>query len=261
MPKTTTSIRSKTARRAEVVVCLDCKRSLSYTKQNFYSRWHVCKKCQRARVNKLTFERKQARVCISCGSPKQKATRTRCDECLLRYAENRARIYRERSTEICRSCGKRPRYSQVLCKECLDALNKGRRHRITSRLDANKCVTCGRANRKSGAQRRCEECIGVHREQGRIKYSAFRDKVITAYGGMCACCGETERCFLVLDHIKDNGTQERQLLSFYGIYNRSLKIEHRSDYQLLCDNCNMGRYRNKGICPHAESARRLTLCR
>jgi hypothetical protein len=84
-----------------------------------------------------------------------------------------------------------------------------------------------------------------HREQARLD-------IIANYGGKCACCGETEPLFLEIDHVNGGGSTDRKNgLSGTMMY---LKLKEqgypKDDYQLLCANCNHGKFRNGGVCPH-----------
>jgi len=71
----------------------------------------------------------------------------------------------------------------------------------------------------------------------------------------CACCGERELTFLTLDHVNGDGAQHRRSLSadtgasFY----RALKMLGYPDdppLEVVCQNCNYGRWAGKGVCPH-----------
>ncbi len=83
-------------------------------------------------------------------------------------------------------------------------------------------------------------------------------EAIKEYGGRCACCGETEPKFLSVDHIYNDGAQERRETSKGGrgygsagsIWRYLRQRGYPKDrYQLLCFNCNCakGFY---GQCPH-----------
>jgi len=80
--------------------------------------------------------------------------------------------------------------------------------------------------------------------------------VIEAYGGKCACCGESEPMFLVIDHKMDDGAEHRSMIgigkSKVGsgsiMYAWLIKNEFPKDFQLLCANCNMAK--QSGGCPH-----------
>jgi len=83
----------------------------------------------------------------------------------------------------------------------------------------------------------------------------YRDKnrelVFDHYGRQCACCGEKELKFLSIDHIDGNGTRHRK--EIHGKINAWLvKNNFPKGFQTLCFNCNWGRYRNNGICPHKD---------
>lgn len=83
----------------------------------------------------------------------------------------------------------------------------------------------------------------------------LRAKVLEAYGGpVCACCGETEVMFLTIDHINNDGNIERKsglyAGSGYGFYQWLRKNNYPKGYQVLCMNCNVGKHKNGGVCPH-----------
>ncbi len=73
-----------------------------------------------------------------------------------------------------------------------------------------------------------------------------------AYGGYrCACCGETEPTFLTIDHLNNGGTRHRRRVgngcAMLGWLRRR---GYPRGFQVLCSNCNHGRYRNGGDCAH-----------
>src|SRR5881396_3810055 len=49
-------------------------------------------------------------------------------------------------------------------------------------------------------------------EKRRVRYAALRAEGIGAYGGKCACCGETTFEFLTIDHVRNDGKQHRRAL-------------------------------------------------
>jgi hypothetical protein len=82
-----------------------------------------------------------------------------------------------------------------------------------------------------------------------------REQVFEAYGGYkCNCCGETERMFLSIDHINNDGAEERRSGKYNGggsaFYNWLRKSKFPQGYQVLCMNCQVGKHRNGGVCPH-----------
>ena len=86
----------------------------------------------------------------------------------------------------------------------------------------------------------------------RKSYWKIRKEIIQAYGSECACCSEAEPLFLELDHIANDGWKRKDKGS-QTLY-RQVKREGfpKDKYQLLCANCNQGKRRNKGICPHQQ---------
>lgn len=82
-----------------------------------------------------------------------------------------------------------------------------------------------------------------------------RRRVIEAYGGKCTCCAESEPVFLTIDHIAGNGKQDRDAgKSGVSLYKALVKMGFpKENYRLMCFNCNLGRARNGGICPHERA--------
>jgi hypothetical protein len=75
--------------------------------------------------------------------------------------------------------------------------------------------------------------------------------VIDAYGGRCACCGETELTFLTMDHVNgDGGEHRRQLGSRTVPHNWYIANGFPPGFQVLCANCHLGKT-ILGSCPHA----------
>lgn len=78
----------------------------------------------------------------------------------------------------------------------------------------------------------------------------LRERVFARIGRACVCCGEEEIGFLTLDHADDDGAWHRKTVS--DMYAWALSaVEARLVLQTMCFNCNIGRYLNGGICPHA----------
>lgn len=104
----------------------------------------------------------------------------------------------------------------------------------------------------------------ANRERINERVRIFREKrrlaCLTHYGGdppKCACCGESEIKFLMLDHINNDGNVQRRRLfgenkSSGRFYSWLIKNNFPEGYQVLCANCNWGKQMNNGICPHKE---------
>jgi len=87
----------------------------------------------------------------------------------------------------------------------------------------------------------------------------LKSKILKIFGGRCECCGETIPEFLTVDHIHNDGYEERKKYwSTRGIYRNIIKTYEENPektfkkYRMLCFNCNFGREFNGGICPHKK---------
>lgn len=90
-----------------------------------------------------------------------------------------------------------------------------------------------------------------------VRARRHRDRMIVLrhYGGLppkCACCGETELMFLTIDHINGGGRQHRIAIKNYGLTRWLIKNKLPKGFQILCMNCNLGSFLNKGTCPHKK---------
>lgn len=113
------------------------------------------------------------------------------------------------------------------------------------------------------ARQRAAEWYRENREMVRARererYHELKDQIYAAYGGyICRCCGEAEPKFLSIDHVNNDGNERRKELR-YGVgkagggiklYMKIAELGFPSDYQVLCMNCNWGKARNNGVCPH-----------
>lgn len=118
---------------------------------------------------------------------------------------------------------------------------------------------------------RCKECakqvstLWTNKNRERVykrwveNKNRFLGQIYNAYGNKCACCGEINKLFLTIDHINNDGYKIRtrnkkdgySQSEFSGTYyQKIIKANFPKDLQLLCWNCNCGKARNKGICPH-----------
>lgn len=145
-------------------------------------------------------------------------------------------------------------YRDMRCRKCLAQLVRGQNW-----------ATCR-------AKRHDKQCDGCYRADQRARYVADREKrqewqrtyiqklrsdVLAAYGGACACCGETEPDFLTIDHVNNDGAAHRRALgtnSGHQVY-RWLRDRGfpKEGFQLLCWNCNASKA-HRGSCPHQRRA-------
>ena len=82
----------------------------------------------------------------------------------------------------------------------------------------------------------------------------LKNDVLINYGNKCACCGETERDFLTLDHIENDGKLHRKILPKGGLalYYWARQNNYPLRLQILCFNCNWSKHliKNKNRCTH-----------
>ena len=79
-----------------------------------------------------------------------------------------------------------------------------------------------------------------------------KEAVFDHYGRECRCCGEDNPLFLTVDHIEPIGTKNRYEQGQNKIYSFLRRKGFPEGFQILCFNCNCGRARNGGVCPHHE---------
>jgi hypothetical protein len=115
-----------------------------------------------------------------------------------------------------------------------------------------------RLSREKHLEKRREKC---RQDQRKIRKNLKRE-MVNAYGGQCACCGESHIEFLTLDHVNGDGAEERLRLGFrQGNKNKDGGIGSafylhlkklgwpNNGYQVLCYNCNCAK-RASACCPH-----------
>ena len=99
-----------------------------------------------------------------------------------------------------------------------------------------------------------QDKLKVYAKNYRIK---LKKKIYEVLGNKCNCCGESNEKFLQIDHVNNDGAADRLNFSNKKAYSSKkfycwiIKQGIPKDrYQLLCANCNYGKARNGGICPH-----------
>ena len=144
----------------------------------------------------------------------------------------RARINRLESQGLCRTCGQSPFAVGRSKHECNICLDKKKNHFRTKYKNV--------------------EFRGQWSRYQKGYTQQLRLEAMNAYGGPhCNCCGETEFSFLEFDHIEGGGNLQRRIVK--GSFVKWLKKNNfPPGLQILCANCNHGRQRNGGICPHVN---------
>lgn len=221
--------------------------------------------------------------CKGCGETKPPHPKRRlyCVECTRKLHVAYTSKHREKNKQsprivTCKSCGKEFDASHTgrtwRCPDCIleyqreYAKKDKERHREYSRKYR---ANLGDAYREKMVQRRRDALAAMTPEEQAefrkreaeksIRLNAIlREQVFAAYGGYkCSCCGETEPMFLSIDHVNNDGAEMRK----NGVHSRGgspfyqwlRKNGFPDGFQVLCMNCNVGKHRNGGICPHKSS--------
>jgi DNA-directed RNA polymerase subunit RPC12/RpoP len=218
--------------------------------------------------------------CKLCGAeaPPHKAYKALCEPCAKRRNVEYQRQYRERQKATpriveCKGCGKQFDASRNgrtwRCPDCTRAYlaaHRDRHRQWHADYSRKYRAGLGDAYRQRMVKRRADmiaemtpdELAAFRRwetDKSKRIFAKLREDVFAAYGGArCACCGETERAFLSIDHIDNDGAEQRR----NGDYGRSgtafyqwlRKNGFPPGFQVLCMNCNVGKHRNGGVCPH-----------
>ena len=122
--------------------------------------------------------------------------------------------------------------------------------------DEGRCSNCGSRDVPDQPRRTwklCERCL-VSQRGNSLRYARkLRRAAFDAYGGpVCACCGEDQELFLTIDHVNGDGAAHRRELGKRVIYGWLKEHGYPEGFRVLCQNCNAGRWRNGGVCPHEE---------
>lgn len=115
----------------------------------------------------------------------------------------------------------------------------------------NCCVDCTKPT--GNKYLNCDKCR-IKRRDCTARWNAqIKQKIVRYYGNKCVCCGERNIKFLTIDHKNNDGHLYRKLGTHKtgsNFYMWIVRNNYPETLQLLCYNCNCGRSRNKGICPH-----------
>jgi 5-methylcytosine-specific restriction endonuclease McrA len=187
-----------------------------------YTKWGVCFECLGYNYRKYsegTVKRRYQPVPKEWDATSQR----RCSQCKNEYPFTEDNFYRSRSHK---------------CKACLKNL------REVYLEDGGKEV-----ERKHKASKE-------YRQKVKDRYRRIRNEVFLWYGSKCACCGEHNFLFLTLDHKDNDGASHRKYINRKTLYEWVYKNGYQDNLQLLCWNCNLGKYHNGGVCPHQQGVTR-----
>lgn len=155
---------------------------------------------------------------------------------------------------ICIRCQRSPAEAgRVQCKGCQNTGKAGSRCQRAVRKKQGLCVNgCG--NLSVNGKVRCTDCSNAQSEYQKLEYARLKHEIVVAYGGKCTCCKEYIETLLTLDHKLNDGAKERKPSSYNVLtfYRKIVRKGFPEIYQLLCWNCNYGKFRNGGVCPHQK---------
>ena len=165
---------------------------------------------------------------------------------------------------VCRECGiiltdenwypSLKKINSCICKKC--SYEKDKIWRQNNRDSCNQSQKIWRQNNRD----RCNQSSKIwqqnnrdrHNQLQRESYHRLVNDVIDSYGGKCACCGETRKEFLSIDHKNGNGNKQKREIGVGdsgGLYYWLKRNNYPEGFQVLCFNCNLGK-RNFSVCPH-----------
>jgi len=204
---------------------------------------------------KYAAERRQrlanAGLCLMCGKISSLDGKTRCGPCFEKHNLFLRKSYERRKKKsieenLCSNCLKNePINGSQMCEVC--ALYA--RDRYYKRKERGICAYCTQP--ALDGLTRCLECSEKHKLDRKL----LRKEIFEAYGGaICNCCGETMEKFLTIDHVNNDGSNHRKKLHQSMLYKWLKQKNFPIGFQVLCWNCNIGKSKNGGVCPHKENA-------
>jgi len=217
------------------------------------------------RQNKQRAKKKRLGICERCKNPVI-PDEILCVECKPKVAQancirNKKRYKKRKAQFICMTCDDPVESGKTQCRPCLDGkalIQKDKREEFESN---NQCSICGKDLSVDSEGKRCDTCIEKWKSwyvesDYKERLASMRDenfqKVLDHYGTKCVCCGQDDPIFLTVDHIDGDGEKHRKEIKKWGsgFYKWLIDQNFPCGFQILCYNCNMGRHRNGGICPH-----------
>lgn len=157
----------------------------------------------------------------SCGGIKS-IDAARCRKCMIEHNKTKTRF-----------CGK-----------CGTELNSNNWNKCDQKTHSNICRSCDNSKQR--------DLNDKNEKKNEIKRYKVKAETMAAYGGKCACCGESETAFLTIDHKFENGAAHRKTAGRRFVFYTWLRKQGypQDEYQCLCMNCNFAKSKNPGGCPH-----------
>lgn len=158
------------------------------------------------------------------------------------------RCYHEKpATEFRKNPGKKDGLNNS-CKDCMSQYYKSKTIKmyLLKRKESGKqkeILDKYRQSHKEEINKRYRDRRKESKILDRIDYTVhrleLRKKAIDTLGGKCVICGEDEILKLCIDHINDDGNEERKEYGLRIIISKILNnMAEENKYQVLCFNCN-----------------------
>ncbi|MCX6780582.1 MAG: hypothetical protein NT003_00460 [Candidatus Magasanikbacteria bacterium] len=122
--------------------------------------------------------------------------------------------------------------------------------------DHKKCSTCkmikglhsfyNSKRELDGKEYQCKECSSSRQKRQR---EVLWMKIKEHYGFICFCCGDATNEFLTIDHIFNDGAEQRRSLNKGRLYASIVRDGFPNTYRIACMNCNFS-LGVRGYCPH-----------
>lgn len=131
--------------------------------------------------------------------------------------------------------------------------------RVSGGYRTHICSVCRPDGTSEGTRKRWSSYYTENAQLILKRHRTKREKakaiVLARMGEVCVCCGETEKAFLSVDHINNDGAERRKRdAKEKRIYTWLIQNNFPAGFQMLCANCNQGKRMNNGICPHREGS-------
>ncbi len=208
------------------------------------------------RQKKLRQDRLKAGLCMACGQRPPDKDKTRCSTCRSKHRQNSKQRHDDRRAAGLCYCGSLAVNGTATCETHRTAAVERQEGREAANLLTGKCKQCGAV----ATGRYCDPCATVKSGNAKRHRQKLWKLVFCHYGEKCTCCGETEPLFLTIDHVNNDGAAHRRSMpdGRYATGERMYRWLRDNDFpagfQVLCMNCNLGKQRNGGVCPHHRSS-------
>jgi hypothetical protein len=172
--------------------------------------------------------------------------------------ERRREHYKRcKANGLCAYCGRHNDTLKVKCTSCAERANELRRKRRSQLKENGRCTECGEL---SNERVLCDSCSEAFNSDARERRELLKLAAFDAYGGrLCACCGESCMHFLSIDHLDGNGAKHRKQIGHH-LYEWLRRNKYPPGFQVLCQNCNIGKHLNGNVCPHVEMRKHGETC-